>query len=94
MSPSASLLGLSHVCSRVLAWETGAAAALLGTNWWGDAGASLLSTEVACLMPSASYQRNGFTAFDTLLLELIRWLIIINTIFLFCCLHLIDPPLL
>lgn len=38
MSPSASLLGLSHVCSRVLAWETGAAAALLGTNWWGDAG--------------------------------------------------------
>ena len=33
-------------------------------------------------------------AFDILLLELIRWLIIINTIFFCCCLHLTEHLLL
>lgn len=42
------------------------------------------------LMSSFGYQRNGFIAFDILLLELIRWLIIINTIFFSCCLHLTE----
>lgn len=94
ISPSSSFLWLFHIGSRVLAREASTAATLLGTNWRGDVRASLLSTEVACLMSNVSYQRNGFTAFDILLLELIRWLIIINTIFFCCCLHLIDPPLL
>ena len=49
---------------------------------------------MTCLMLSFSYQRNGFIAFDILLLELIRWLIIINTIFFCCCLHLIEHLLL
>lgn len=55
---------------------------------------ALLSTEVTCLMSSFGYQRNGFIAFDILLLELIRWLIIINTIYFSCCLHLIEHLLL
>lgn len=59
-----------------------------------DVRASLLSTKVTCLMLSFSYQRNGFIAFDILLLELIRWLIIINTVFFCCCLHLIEHLLL
>lgn len=45
-------------------------------------------------MLSFSYQRNGFIAFDILLLELIRWLIIINTIFFCCGLHLTEHLLL
>lgn len=53
-----------------------------------DVRAALLSTEVTCLMSSFGYQRNGFIAFDILLLELIRWLIIINTIYFSWCLHL------
>lgn len=60
----------------------------------GPVRASFLSAQVTCLMSSSSYQRNGFIAFDIPLLELIRWLIIINTIFFCCCLHLIEHLLL
>lgn len=67
---------------------------IAGRGCQGDVRAALLGAEGACLMSSFGYQRNGFIAFDILLLELIRWLIIINTIFFCSCLHLIEHLLL
>lgn len=92
-SPSCRLSSLStDVLSTVL--ENKRDGRVAGCTCQKDIRASLLSTKVTCLMLSFSYQRNGFIAFDILLLELIRWLIIINTIFFCCCLHLIEHLLL
>lgn len=56
--------------------------------------ASLHTAQVTCLMLSFGNQRHACIAFDILLLELIRCLIIINTVFFRCCLLLILPLLL
>lgn len=52
------------------------------------------TAQVTCLMLSLGNQRHACIAFDILLLELIRCLIIINTVFFRCCLLLILPLLL
>lgn len=56
--------------------------------------APLHTAQVTCLMLSLGNQRHACIAFDILLLELIRCLIIINTVFFRCCLLLILPLLL
>lgn len=79
---------------KLVTWKTNRTAILPGAKVRKRQGLPFPSTEATRLMLSFSYQRNGFIAFDILLLELIRWLIIINTIFFCCCLHLTEHLLL